>query len=107
MLTLLLPAQDQLTLPGLRVYNGTSVPDLIAAPSAPNDTCNSYIPNDSTMDRFAYIVNFLADNGLYVVRHSLLQNMLRCMATACCMQLAATVLLASDTCQRRSCRCSY
>lgn len=89
-----LPVQDQLTLPGLRVYNGTSVPDLVAAPSAPNGTCNSYIPNDSTMDRFAYIVNFLADNGLYVVS---LQPVLDSMAGECCMQQAPPMLHAEHT----------
>ena len=55
-------------MPGYRIYNGTFLPELTAAPSAPAGTCNAYIPSTSTMDRFVYIVNFLADNGLYVVR---------------------------------------
>lgn len=29
--------------------------------------CNSYVPADSTFNRFIYVVQFLARNGLYVI----------------------------------------
>ena len=50
------------------MYNGTAVPDLTAAPSGKAGTCNAYIPSASTLARFQYVVDFLASNGLYVVR---------------------------------------
>ena len=59
--------QDILTPHGMTVYDSTSVPDLTSYPSADNSSCNSYLPSDSTLDRFNYIVNFLTANDLYVV----------------------------------------
>ena len=61
-------AQAALTPGGFRVYNGTAVPDLTATPSGKVGTCNAYIPSASTLARFQYVVDFLASNGLYVVR---------------------------------------
>lgn len=29
--------------------------------------CNSYLPSDSTFNRFMYIVQFLAHNGFYLI----------------------------------------
>lgn len=29
--------------------------------------CNSYVPSDTTFDRFMYIVQFLAHNGFYLL----------------------------------------
>ena len=60
--------QNALTPGGFRVYNGTAVPDLTAAPSSVAGSCNAYIPSASTMARFQYVVDFLTANGLYVVR---------------------------------------
>lgn len=60
--------QKLLTPPNTEVYNSSSVPQLASLPSVQAGTCNSYLPSTSTLDRFKYIVDFLAANGLYVVR---------------------------------------
>ncbi len=31
------------------------------------DTCNQYLPNDSTINRFVWVVKYLAANGFYVI----------------------------------------
>lgn len=53
--------------PNIALPYGTMFPNLTATPISPPNTCNSYIPSDTTLNRFTYIVNFLAENGLYVV----------------------------------------
>lgn len=60
--------QEETNPPSIVLPYGTMFPNLTAPPSIANDTCNSYIPSDATLQRFAYIVNFLTANGLYVVR---------------------------------------
>ena len=40
---------------------------LFYEPASTPGTCNSYLPNDSTFNRFLWMVNFLARNGFYVV----------------------------------------
>eukprot|EP00890_Picochlorum_soloecismus_P002423 jgi/Picsp_1/3181/NSC_06021-R1_cellulase len=42
-------------------------PPLPNPPTYEDNTCNGYLPNDSVLERFKYVVKFLADNGFYVL----------------------------------------
>ena len=48
-----------------------SVPSNLACPQPvawpPHTGCNSYLPQDSTLNRFVWVVNYLALNGFYVI----------------------------------------
>ena len=49
--------------PGLSTF-----PQPVAWPDhGNNNTCNSYLPQDSTLNRFVWVVNYLAHNGFYVI----------------------------------------
>ena len=46
----------------------TSFPQPVAWPIlSGNTTCNSYLPQDSTLNRFVWVVNYLARNGFIVI----------------------------------------
>ena len=53
--------------PTIKLPYGTTFPNLTDGPSVTSNSCNSYLPSDSTLDRFAAIVNLITANGLYVV----------------------------------------
>jgi hypothetical protein len=57
--------------PSITLPYGTYYPNLTADPSITKNKCNSYLPADSTLDRFVAIANLITANGLYVVRPSL------------------------------------
>ena len=59
--------QDDTNPPSITLPYGTKFPNLTTTPSLTNNTCNNYIPSDSTLNRFIYVVNFITANGLYVV----------------------------------------
>ena len=60
--------QSATTNPNVTVPPARSVPVLpTAAATVINGTCNSYLPNDSVLNRFLYVVDFLASNNLYVM----------------------------------------
>ena len=60
--------QGSVTNPNVTSPPGRSIPALNAtAATVISGTCNSYLPNDSVLDRFLYVVDFLATNNLYVV----------------------------------------
>ena len=60
--------QAATTNPNVTVPPGRGVPILpTAAATVINGTCNSYLPNDSVLNRFLYVVDFLASNDLYVM----------------------------------------
>ena len=67
-----LPTREQLqssvTNPGTTPPPGRSIPSLNAtAATVIEGTCNSYLPDDSVLNRLLYVVDFLATNNLYVV----------------------------------------
>lgn len=41
--------------------------DLKYTPKGTKGVCNSYVPGDSTFNRFIFVVQFLARNGMYVM----------------------------------------
>lgn len=55
--------------PSITLPYGTKFPNLTAVPSLTTNSCNSYLPSDTTLNRFIYIVNLITANGLYVVSH--------------------------------------
>ena len=60
--------QSSVTNPNITAPPGRGIPALNAtAATVTPGTCNSYLPNDSVLDRFLYVVDFLATNDLYVV----------------------------------------
>lgn len=60
--------QSSVTNPNITVPPNRGIPALNAtAATAIPGTCNSYLPNDSLLNRFLYVVDFLATNELYVV----------------------------------------
>eukprot|EP00890_Picochlorum_soloecismus_P002424 jgi/Picsp_1/3182/NSC_06022-R1_glycoside hydrolase len=57
---------ESITPPGRR--NQRQAPEALEhVPLYRNSTCNGYLPNNSTRDRFIWVVNFLAKNGFYVM----------------------------------------
>jgi aryl-phospho-beta-D-glucosidase BglC (GH1 family)/uncharacterized surface protein with fasciclin (FAS1) repeats len=42
-------------------------PPLPNPPTYEDNTCNGYLPDDSVLERFKYVVKFLAENGFYVL----------------------------------------
>lgn len=42
-------------------------PDLPAVPRRRDGWCNDYVPDESTIHRLLWAVNFLVENGFYVV----------------------------------------
>ncbi|DBB04409.1 TPA: hypothetical protein ACH3X1_012892 [Trebouxia sp. C0004] len=60
--------QSSVSNPNVTSPPGRSIPALNASAATEiSGTCNSYLPNDSVLDRFLYVVDFLATNNLYVV----------------------------------------
>ena len=60
--------QASVTEPNVTIPPFRSVPILpTAAATVINGTCNSYLPDDSVLNRFLYVVDFLASNNLYVM----------------------------------------
>lgn len=54
--------------PSATVPSGATIPPQIYPPpnNVPN-TCNAYLPNDTTLNRFLWVINFFANNGFYVL----------------------------------------
>ena len=46
--------------------SGTA-PIQAAPPSNVPGVCNSYLPEDTTLNRFLFVVNFYASNGFYII----------------------------------------
>ncbi len=44
-----------------------SFPQPISWPQHTANTCNEYLPSDSTINRFVWVVQYLARNGFYVI----------------------------------------
>ena len=60
--------QSSVTNPGITPPPGRGIPSLNAtAPTVTEGTCNSYLPDDSVLNRLLYVVTYLATNDLYVV----------------------------------------
>ena len=61
------PLQDSLTNPNVTVPPGRTVPNLTDIVTQDPGICNAYLPSSSTIERFLFVIQFLAGNGLYVV----------------------------------------
>jgi Cellulase (glycosyl hydrolase family 5) len=59
--------QASVTNPSVTVPVGTTIPAMISPPSRVAGACNSYLPNDTTLNRFLWVINFFAKNGFYVL----------------------------------------
>eukprot|EP00891_Asterochloris_glomerata_P005014 jgi/Astpho2/5014/Aster-05948 len=59
--------QDSLTNPNVTVPPGRTVPNLTDIVTQDPGICNAYLPSSSTIDRFLFVIQFLAGNGLYVI----------------------------------------
>jgi hypothetical protein len=60
--------QTSVTDPSVTVPSGDIIPPQVYSP--PNNVpgiANSYLPNDTTLNRFLWVVNFFARNGFYVL----------------------------------------
>ena len=93
--------------PTIKLPYGTTFPNLTDGPSITKNSCNSYLPSDSTLHRFAAIVNLITANGLYVVG-------LPCTAVTCaptahaagcsvCMLGGSTLRMPDSLCERLRC----
>ncbi|WP_068470682.1 cellulase family glycosylhydrolase [Candidatus Protochlamydia phocaeensis] len=58
--------QASVTDPSVPV-DGKTIPPQVAPPQRQAGMCNSYLPNDTTLNRFLWVVNFFAQNGFYVL----------------------------------------
>ncbi|KAK9864609.1 hypothetical protein WJX84_005551 [Apatococcus fuscideae] len=56
-----------LTPPAATIYPTFMVQPLAVLPDQIPGICNNYLPSDSVMSRFIYVVDFFAQNGFYVV----------------------------------------
>lgn len=65
--------QGNVTNPDSPPPEGSVIPPLEFPPNGYGSGCNNYLPNDTTFNRFVWVVNYLAQNGFYV----LLDNHLR------------------------------
>lgn len=59
--------QASVTNPSVPVPAGDTIPPMVAPPQRQANTCNDYLPNDTTLNRFLWVVNFFAKNGFYVL----------------------------------------
>ncbi len=59
--------QASVTNPSVSVPSGTTIPPMLSPPSRTAGRCNDYLPNDTTLNRFLWVVNFFAKNGFYVL----------------------------------------
>ncbi|MDP1880662.1 MAG: cellulase family glycosylhydrolase [Parachlamydiaceae bacterium] len=57
--------QANVTNPDFPVESGKTIPPMTAP--AQGTTCNGYLPNDTTFNRFVWVVDFFAQNGFYVL----------------------------------------
>ena len=66
-----LPTQAQIqasvTDPSVPVPPGKEIPPMLAPPTRTPGMCDNYFPNDTTLNRFLWVVNFFAKNGFYVL----------------------------------------
>lgn len=58
--------QMSVTNPSVSVPSNQTIPPMVA-PVAGSHQCNDYFPNDTTLNRFLWTVNFFAKNGFYVL----------------------------------------
>ncbi len=59
--------QANVTNPSVPVPNGTTIPPMTSPPPRQSGLSNDYLPNDSTLHRFLWVINFFAQNGFYVL----------------------------------------
>ena len=59
--------QANLTNPSYTPATGASIPTLSYIPTQTPNVCNAYLPNDTAMNRFIFVVNTFAQNGFYVL----------------------------------------
>ena len=59
--------QASVTNPNATIPPAATLPALDAVVSSLPGVCNSYVPQNSTMARFLYVVQLLASQNLYVV----------------------------------------
>ncbi|MBA2727273.1 MAG: cellulase family glycosylhydrolase [Parachlamydiaceae bacterium] len=59
--------QNSVTNPSVPVDPNNIIPPMIAPPTRVAGQCNDYFPNDTTLNRFLWVVNFFAKNGFYVL----------------------------------------
>lgn len=59
--------QKSVTNPLIRVGHGAKIPSMIAPPPKTPGQSNDYFPNDTSLNRFLWVVNFFAKNGFYVL----------------------------------------
>ncbi|HSW86842.1 MAG TPA: cellulase family glycosylhydrolase [Rhabdochlamydiaceae bacterium] len=66
-----IPTQSQIqasvTDPNVPVPSGATIPPMVAPPARTAGMCDDYFPNDTTLNRFLWVVNFFAKNGFYVL----------------------------------------
>lgn len=60
--------QTSTTDPSVNVPAGSTIPaQIYTPPNATPGIANSYLPNDTTLNRFLWVINFFARNGFYVL----------------------------------------
>ncbi len=59
--------QASVTNPSVQVPTGLQIPPMVSPPTRVTGQCDDYFPNDTTMNRFVWVVNFFAKNGFYVL----------------------------------------
>lgn len=59
--------QKSVTNPSVPVAEGKTISPLLFKPSRQEGMINDYLPNDSTLNRFLWVINFFAKNGFYVL----------------------------------------
>ncbi len=60
-------AAIQLSVTNPSVATTGTIPPMLAPPPRTVDQCDDYFPNDNTLNRFLWTVNFFAKNGFYVL----------------------------------------
>lgn len=59
--------QQNVTNPNVAVPPGAIIPPMVYPAPRAAGMCNDYLPNDTTFNRFLWVVNFFARNGFYVL----------------------------------------
>lgn len=59
--------QNNVTDPSSPPPSGSAIPSMTAPPPRKPGLSNDYLPNDTTMNRFLWVINFFAKNGFYVL----------------------------------------
>lgn len=66
-----IPTQSQIqasvTDPSVSVPVGATIPPMLSPPPRTPGMCDDYFPNDTTLNRFLWVINFFAKNGFYVL----------------------------------------